>query len=360
MVKMDRERDVVVIGGGPAGLATAIASSRKGFRPLVVEQARSPIDKACGEGLMPDGVAALSALGVTIPSGQSVAFRGIRFIQEDASVEAFFPNGCGLGIRRPVLHEVLIRSAEDAGIEILWDTKVTGIQPGEVSLGGSRIRCRWVIGADGQSSSVRRRAGMDNSRILQGRVGFRQHFMVAPWTDLVEVYWGTHCQVVITPVGTNLVCAALTSNEPRLRPVDAIASMPALSRRLENAQPAAREKGGLSIHRILRSVARGPFALIGDASGSVDTLTGEGLGLAFRQALFLADALAKEDLSLYSDAHRQCARMATLMSRLLLILVRHETLRRKLLRAFERTPRLFSSLLEAHVGLWSAAACRRF
>jgi 2-polyprenyl-6-methoxyphenol hydroxylase-like FAD-dependent oxidoreductase len=66
MQNLPRETDVLVVSGGPAGLATALAVRRKRLRAVVVDSAAPPIDKACGEGLMPDSVAALSALGVGI------------------------------------------------------------------------------------------------------------------------------------------------------------------------------------------------------------------------------------------------------------------------------------------------------
>ena len=60
------ETDVFVVGGGPAGLASAIAARRNGFDVVIADSARPPIDKACGEGLMPDGVAALRRIGVEL------------------------------------------------------------------------------------------------------------------------------------------------------------------------------------------------------------------------------------------------------------------------------------------------------
>jgi len=106
---------VLVVGGGPAGLAAAIAARRKGFSVAVVDAAVPPIDKACGEGLMPDALKALAELGVEIPAGVGLPFRGIRFLGEDVSVEADFPAGSGLAMRRAALHQILVDAAAQAG-----------------------------------------------------------------------------------------------------------------------------------------------------------------------------------------------------------------------------------------------------
>ncbi|MGB6361235.1 MAG: FAD-dependent oxidoreductase, partial [Thermoanaerobaculia bacterium] len=74
-VKQPRASDVVVVGGGPAGLATAIAARDLGLAVTVLERRQPPIDKACGEGLMPDGVRRLAALGVRLEPERARPFR---------------------------------------------------------------------------------------------------------------------------------------------------------------------------------------------------------------------------------------------------------------------------------------------
>src|SRR5580700_1131731 len=109
-----RATDLFVIGGGPAGLAAALAARRKGFEVTLADGARPPIDKACGEGLMPDGLTALRSLGVTLDATDAQPFCGIRFLSNGVSVEAAFPDGCGLGMRRTVLHSKMVDAAASA------------------------------------------------------------------------------------------------------------------------------------------------------------------------------------------------------------------------------------------------------
>jgi len=355
MMKKQFETDIVVIGGGPAGLAAAIAARRKGFQVMVVDGARPPIDKACGEGLMPDGIAALGRLGVALPLDHAIPFRGIRFVEGEASVDAVFPNGCGLGMRRTNLHETLIQHASEAGVEIFWGTPVKGVNQTEVAFNGSAVRSRWVIGADGEDSRVRKWAGLDSHRSERLRFGFRRHYQVTPWTDFVEVHWGPQCQIVITPVGPQEVCAALLSQNPRMRLEDAIPLFVSLSERLKAAPATTAERGAISALRVLKAVANHRFALLGDASGSVDAVTGEGLCLAFQQAVLLADALEQNNLLQYAAAHQRLVKFPTLMSRLMVTIGQHAALRKRVLRTFVAKPRIFSQLLDSHVGVASPA-----
>src|SRR5208283_4017394 len=178
--------DVFIVGGGPAGLATAIAIRQRGLRVVVADLARPPIDKACGEGLMPQTVAELRALGVTLGPSQAIPFRGIRFIGEGRVAEGAFPEAYGLGIRRTTLHQALVERAAEVGVQSLWEKRVKRIGRGGVWLDSGKVQCRWIIGADGQNSLVRKWTGLDRGRPQEIRFGFRQHFRVVPWTDFVE------------------------------------------------------------------------------------------------------------------------------------------------------------------------------
>src|ERR1700733_9728709 len=149
---MERATDVFIIGGGPAGLAAAIAARQRGLDVVVADGGRPPIDKPCGEGLMPDGRTALARLGISVPKADSHSFRGVSFASGGLHVAASFPNGAGIGVRRTVLHRLMVARAEAVGVSLLWQTPVTGLRPDGVRLGEQIVHSRWIVGAGGGPS----------------------------------------------------------------------------------------------------------------------------------------------------------------------------------------------------------------
>ena len=107
------DAEVLVVGGGPVGLAAAIEARLAGHEVLVVEPRIGVIDKACGEGLMPGTLAALHRLGVD-PAGHPL--RGIAYRSPGRAVEHAFRAGPGRGVRRTVLHEALLGRASELGV----------------------------------------------------------------------------------------------------------------------------------------------------------------------------------------------------------------------------------------------------
>jgi len=351
---LSKGTDVLVIGGGPAGVAAALAVRERAMSVVVADSCEPPIDKPCGEGLMPDGLEALARLGVSLPAADGFAFRGIRFVSGAAAVEAEFPVGRALGVRRTVLHSKMVERAEAEGIRFLWKSVVTGLDAEGARVNNKLVRARWVIGADGSASRVRRWAGLDSHVMQHQRFAYRRHYRVAPWRDFMELHWGPGCQLYITPVAKEEVCVVLISRDPSLRMDAALPAFREVAARLRGAEIASAERGAVTVTRKLKKVCSGHVALIGDASGGVDAITGEGLCLTFQQAGFLAKSIEAGNLALYQAAHRRLAVRPGNMAQLMLLLERRTWLRERVMNAFVGRPRIFQGMLATHVGSSSA------
>jgi flavin-dependent dehydrogenase len=305
---------------------------------------------------MPETQAALQGLGVEVADTDGFRFRGIRFLHGDLKASAEFPHGMGLGFRRPLLHELLVRHAEKAGVQLLWNTPVTGVDEFGVRLGPGRVETRWIVGADGSGSRVRRWSGLDAKAQRTSRHATRRHYRIRPWSNFIEIYWGERAQAYVTPIYKNEVCIVVMADTPEDAQFQmALHNWPELKNRLAMAELASRERGAITLMHSLPRVFRDRVALVGDASGGVDALTGDGLRMAFRQSLALGEAMAHDNLEEYQRSHRQIATRPMRMGRLMLWLGRHAGLRGRFLRSVSANPDLFSRLLDIHVNGATAA-----
>ena len=281
--------DLLVAGGGPGGLVAAIHAARAGLETVVIDRRPGPIDKACGEGLMPHTVAQLENIGVTL---RGKAFRGITYLDSTHRVEAPFRAGSGLGVRRTVLSEALYDAAAAAGVRIIT-SEIGAVSQDGVSVRCADLRARYLAAADGLHSPIRRSLGLDLPSRGRRRWGIRRHYDIAPWSDTVEVYWARDTEAYVTPVAEDRVgVAILTSQQGKFG--DHLLEFPALLARLDGVAH-GRDRAAGPLRQRVRHRAAGRVLLVGDAAGYVDALTGEGMGIAFggaelAVACVLADA----------------------------------------------------------------------
>lgn len=388
---MDTEVDVLIIGGGPAGLAAGIVCARNGLRTMICEKRSLPADKPCGEGVMPTGLAHLQRLGVKhyLREGDYFPFRGIRYVSPKGEmVSADFREGPGWGIPRLELSRALLqRGSELDCLDIRTKTQATPLHvkgTGErrrlwVKVANDFVSTRLLIGADGLNSPVRKWAGLKGDRGREQRWGIRQHFRIAPWCREVEVYWGEGLEAYITPCGDNLAGVAFLWDRERhnhlpggerLMPA-LLDSFPTLKQRLRNstATDTALAIGPMqrtSTHPITDGVI-----LIGDAAGYLDALTGEGISLALAQALSLEETvvpvllnserrgiLFAQELCAYKQAYQAIIRPYYQVTNLALWLSHHPTWIEQAIYLLRHQPTLFQSLLSANMGLlplWKVA-----
>ncbi|MFI2364773.1 NAD(P)/FAD-dependent oxidoreductase [Promicromonospora sp. NPDC019610] len=353
------DADVLVVGAGPVGLAAAVHARAAGLDVLLVDHRAGTLDKACGEGLLPGALRAVQALGADPPGH---VLTGISYRAPGRHADHEFTAGPGRGVRRTALHDALRARAADvgarrtsgrvtalrqdgAGVEIQVTRGRGGVGRDATSDGVGRdgldddvgvpgepvtLRARWLLGCDGLHSAVRRLAGLDvrpdrsagrggqgaahgtgrgTGRPAHHRYGLRRHFAVPPWTDLVEVHWSPHAEAYVTPVAAGVVGVALLA--PRTvtgAGFDTLlrSQFPELAARLAGAEPTGTVLGAGPLRRRSRRRAVGRVRLVGDASGYVDALTGEGVRVGLAQA----DAAVRhlEDAAAYERAWRTVTR----------------------------------------------------
>src|SRR5271154_3468641 len=349
-MRMNPGPNVFVVGGGPAGLAASIELRQRGFAVTVADGAIPPIDKSCGEGLMPDTVAALQRMGILIEPKDGYPLRGIRFLSNGVPVSADFSLGQGIGMRGTVLHSKMIAHAEKIGVRLLWCSSVTGSLADGVQVRHESFPADWIVGADGSGSRVRRWSGLEQSTSQVRRFAFRSHFRIAPWSQYVEIYWADDAQAYVTPVAEDEVCVVILSEKSGVRTETIAQKFPDLAAQLRNTNALGSERGAVTTTRRLKRVYKGNVVLVGDASGGVDAITGEGLNLSFQHEISLADCLHSSDLVGYQKIHRSLQRRPSQTGYLLSILGRRRFLRERTIGAFTAEPSLFARFLDLHLG----------
>jgi flavin-dependent dehydrogenase len=331
--------DLLVVGGGPAGLATAINGAKAGLEVVVVEKRSGAIDKACGEGLMPHTLRHLERLGVH-PHGKP--FRGISYQDGARHVDAPFTRGAGRGVRRTVLHGALLDAAASAGVQICHD-EVSEISQDATAVRAGHWRARYLAAADGLHSPIRRSLGLERPSPGPRRWGIRRHVRTAPWSDYVEVHWAPGAEAYVTPIADDCVGVAVLKS--RRGGFDShLAEFPALRDRIEGLPHEPDRAAGPLRQRVSRRAA-GRILLVGDAAGYVDALTGEGLGLAFGAAELLVKAVVAERPDTYDRQWRQLTRRYRMLTAGLLQASGFPPLRARIVPAAAAMPTVFAGVV---------------
>ena len=336
------DADVIVVGGGPVGLAAAIEARLANLSVLLCEPRTSPVDKACGEGLMPGALRLLSRLGVD-PSGRD--FCGIRYVGGGLAVEHRFRTGPGRGVRRTVLHGQLARRAAQVGVQTV-PTRVNLVRQDAagVTVDGA-LRARWLFACDGLHSSIRRDLGLQRLRRRSARYGLRRHYRVAPWSDAVEVHWTPEAEVYVTPVDDELVGVAVLG--PRELGYDQVlASAVGVGERLLAGSPASDLRGAGPMWQGTVRRTAGRILLVGDAGGYVDALTGEGIRLGLVQARAAVAAVSVGRPADYEQAWRRASRDYRLLTAALVTAAGRPRVRPRIVPLAHRLPGVYGAIVE--------------
>ncbi|MCB9091231.1 MAG: FAD-dependent monooxygenase [Halobacteriovoraceae bacterium] len=305
-----RSNHVAIIGGGPIGLFMALSLSKQGYTVDIFEKKNWPVDKVCGQGIMPSGVEILRSVGVNLNNVQdSYPFKGVEYIDGEIKVMGKL-QVCGVGVERRVLSQKLYDLAyQNENIHLYPFSRLTKI----VNLDGKveveinqteKKSYRYLFACDGMNSGIRKVLGnevMRNQKSL--RMGARLHFDITPWSQCVQTYWSEGVEAYVTPVSSHRVEVAFLwfcnevekGGELYKRLME---KFPELEKRLNNLVPSRDFKAYGPFKNYSKSLRQGNIFFVGDAYRFLDGITGEGISIGLKAAQLVSNNFEKFHLNI--------------------------------------------------------------
>ncbi|MCI0525865.1 MAG: NAD(P)/FAD-dependent oxidoreductase [Nitrospira sp.] len=317
--------DVIIVGAGPAGSATATFLSQKGYQVLLLDKARFPREKICGEFISPEIPAVLDRLGVLkticeknpwqiqgilISSYQNFQFK-LDFPSIQSSKHPLMAGSQGFNIPRFIFDELLLRNAQQASVEVLEGFKVTDlIFQGDQICGikgihqeGHQVefKSRLVVGAGGRNCIVAKRLNLHVGYRWLRKAALMTYFKgIQDPGRYVEMHVNPPGYCGIAPVGEDLVNVSLVVDLEIVRsnPGDlsdyflkSIFNNRLIKEKLSGGRMSKKLKGVGPLAFKAKRCSWGGALLVGDSAGFIDPFTGEGIYHALRSGELAAEII---------------------------------------------------------------------
>jgi menaquinone-9 beta-reductase len=370
-------REVVVVGGGPAGCAAAILLKERGHDVLLIDAARFPRDKVCGEGVSPEAWRLLRAVGAEerVRALRPHPLRGMRLTSPDGTSfmgEYGGDREPGFALRRIDLDLALLETARARGVEVREDTRATDLRMVEGVVTGLSLsrhgapdricEARLVVGADGRQSLVARKVGLLREHRRLRKFAVRGHLEgVEGLGEYGEMHVGGGGYCGIAPLSPSAANVAFVLDRREMATaggdvegfyLETLRRWPRIAERLTRARLEAppRAIGPLALEA--RGVSAPGAVLVGDAAGFYDPFTGEGVTLALRSAEMATDVASSalgsgraHDLGAYDRLRSRATRDKFRLNRLLQFVVEWPGLSNAVAARLARRPDLADQLV---------------
>lgn len=304
--------DVLVVGGGPAGASAAGLLAEVGWDVLLLERHARPGEKSCSEFVGPGAFPLLGRLGLAHSLGHGLGQRlkgmDVKLAGGPHYALRYGAPGAAYSIPRHALDAALLRRAQHCGAQVLMGARleslhceggtVRGAAARLVDRGDVDIRANVVIGADGRHSAVRGQMGIQRWPRGAVRLGLSTRFGGVPWPEPVgHMYVGDRSYVGAAPGGDGCVVVGAALELPHgFSRADeafwgAVRQHPELVERLQQGHQVTSVRGVSPLASSVTQVVQPGAILVGDAAGSVDPFTGEGITRALQTGFLGAHAV---------------------------------------------------------------------
>jgi len=381
---MTRAADVIVVGAGPAGAATAILLAEHGLAVTVLERVRGSRPKICGEYLSPEAGRVLDRLGAlkAVDAGGAVALAGMRITAPDGTVLAARYGVVGgfrpyrehaIGVSRATLDGALLDRVRALPVDLREGVRVTDVvvEDGRVvgvlgaDAGGARVeaRARVVVAADGRASAVAHALGCRHPHPLARMALVTYVAGVPDCRDVGEIFVDPPDYAILNPLAPDRVNLSLVVPLAHAVPwcsrledffAARVKHLPHLARRLAEARRVAPLQSMAPLAYRVTLPREGGVLFVGDAAGFYDPFTGEGIFTALRSAELAADTLvaalragdvSAAALAVYGRARRAAFADKERATRALQALIGRRRLANLAARCLAARPRVLDALL---------------